>query len=148
VYGLPLNGTRVFQRRVAKPGKAWLRAHVGMPLSRALAPLCAGLAAARQRCCCGRARKQPPRDEQQQAAQQGPVVGTLILPPVLPAAQPGQQQPQQQAGELRQRGAASTGGPGGSCTSKGPAASTGEGHGTAADTLQRGKDINDSAHAV
>jgi hypothetical protein len=43
VYGLPFNGTRVFQRHIGKPLRAWTAAHISKPCARAFAPL--------RRCC-------------------------------------------------------------------------------------------------
>jgi hypothetical protein len=52
VYGLPFNGTRLFQRHIGKPLRAWSSRNIGTPCARAFAPL-------RRSChgCCPR-RKQ------------------------------------------------------------------------------------------
>jgi hypothetical protein len=52
VYGLPLNGTRLFQRYIGKPLRSWTSSHIGRPCARAFAPL--------RRCCqsCCPRRKQ------------------------------------------------------------------------------------------
>jgi hypothetical protein len=52
VYGLPFNGTRLFQRHIGKPLRTWGSQNIGAPCARAFAPL-------RRAChgCCPR-RKQ------------------------------------------------------------------------------------------
>jgi hypothetical protein len=74
VYGLPFNGTRIFQSRVAKPLQSWTRTHISTPASKALAPVTSALRRLATACCCCYSRQQ---------RQHSDVVDTLGLPPVL-----------------------------------------------------------------
>jgi hypothetical protein len=77
VYGLPFDGTRIFQSRIAQPCTAWTRTHIKTPAARATAPMRAALrrvAAAACGCwgvchCCSR--------------QHSVTVDTLGLPPIV-----------------------------------------------------------------
>lgn len=74
VYGLPFNGTRIFQSRVAKPLQSWTRTHISTPAAKALAPVTSALRRLATACCCCYSRQQ---------RQHSDVVDTLGLPPVL-----------------------------------------------------------------
>lgn len=76
VYGLPLNGTRIFQSRVAKPVQSWTRTHITTPAAKALAPVTSALRRVTNACCCC-------CNRQQRQQQHSDVVDTLGLPPVL-----------------------------------------------------------------
>lgn len=43
MYGLPFNGTRIYQCHIGKPLRAWTSSHIGKPLGRALSPVGAAL---------------------------------------------------------------------------------------------------------
>eukprot|EP00878_Enallax_costatus_P011584 GHUV01012092.1.p1 GENE.GHUV01012092.1~~GHUV01012092.1.p1 ORF type:complete len:539 (+),score=86.91 GHUV01012092.1:909-2525(+) len=62
VYGLPFNGTGIYQRYIGKPIHAWTSAHVTQPLCRFTAPIRDALSKIRIILCCGRSSNHSPEE--------------------------------------------------------------------------------------
>lgn len=62
VYGLPFNGTRIYQRHIGKPLHYWTSTHVTNPLYRVLSPIRGIVRQLRRILCCGRPSKHSPAE--------------------------------------------------------------------------------------